>query len=84
LEAETRDSLKIGRVRLPSETRQRELAVALASGRLLGTLLFEVSAVDPVTYLAVAVVLTVVALGATGLPALRATRVDPLTIMRTE
>ncbi len=71
-------------MRLPSETRQRELAVALASGRLLGTLLFEVSAVDPVTYLAVAVVLTVVALGATGLPALRATRVDPLTIMRTE
>jgi ABC-type antimicrobial peptide transport system permease subunit len=60
------------------------LLLALASGRLLGTLLFEVSAVDPVTYVAVALVLTVVALGATAVPALRATRVDPLTSMRTE
>ena len=62
----------------------RSIAEALASGRLLGTLLFEVSAIDPVTYLAVAVVLTIVALGATALPALRATRVDPLTSMRNE
>jgi predicted permease len=60
------------------------LVLALASARLLRSLLFEVSAVDPLTYVAVAFVLTAVALGATYLPALRATRVDPLTSIRNE
>jgi predicted permease len=60
------------------------LILALAAGRLLGSLLFQVSAMDPLTYLSVAVVLTSVALGATYIPALRATRVDPLTSIRNE
>jgi putative ABC transport system permease protein len=60
------------------------LVLALATARLLDSLLFEVSAVDPLTYVAVALVLTVVALAATYLPALRATRLDPLTSIRNE
>jgi len=60
------------------------LLVALASGRLLESLLFEVSAVDPLTYGAVAVVLAAVGLGATYVPAYRATRMDPLTSIRSE
>jgi predicted permease len=60
------------------------LVLALAAGRLLDSLLYEVSAVDPLTYVAVAFVLTVVALGATYGPALRATRLDPLTSIRND
>ena len=60
------------------------LLLALASGRLLDGLLFEVSTLDPTTYVTVAVVLTVVALGASCFPAMRATRVDPLTSIRNE
>jgi len=60
------------------------LGLALASSRLLGSLLFEVSAVDPKTYVAVSLVLMLVALGATYLPARRATRVDPLTSIRAD
>ena len=60
------------------------LVLALASGRLLESLLFEVSAVDPWTYAAVAGVLTAVAWLAAYVPALRATRVDPLTSIRNE
>ncbi len=55
---------------------------ALAAGQVLGTLLFEVSALDPVTYVAVAGVLGVVCLAAAYVPALRATRVDPITSIR--
>jgi len=60
------------------------LAAALASARVLGNLLFEVSPLDPWTYTLVAGVLTLVALAATSVPALRATRVDPVTSIRGE
>jgi predicted permease len=60
------------------------LIAALAASRLLGNLLFEVSAVDPLTFVAVALVLGAVCLAAAYLPALRATRVDPLTSIRAE
>jgi putative ABC transport system permease protein len=60
------------------------LVLSLGAARLLGDLLFEVSAVDPGTYLVVALVLVVVAVGATLGPALRATGTDPLRSMRTE
>lgn len=58
------------------------LVAALALARLLGNLLFEVSPLDPWTYGLVAVVLALVSLVASLLPALRATRVDPLTSIR--
>jgi ABC-type antimicrobial peptide transport system permease subunit len=60
------------------------LVLALGSSRLLGSLLYGVSPLDPVTYAAVAGVLVLVSLVATYVPAHRATRVDPLVSMRSE
>jgi ABC-type lipoprotein release transport system permease subunit len=57
---------------------------ALAVTRLMRSLLFGVSAIDPLTFVAVAVSLTLVALAACWLPAWRATKVDPLMALRTE
>jgi putative ABC transport system permease protein len=62
------------------------LAVGLAGAawltRFLGTLLFGVHPVDPVTFLGVAAVLGTVAAAACYLPARRATRADPIAALR--
>ncbi|MGH7653627.1 MAG: ADOP family duplicated permease [Gemmatimonadaceae bacterium] len=60
------------------------IVAALGLSRLLTSLLFGVSALDPATYVAVTAVLGVVALGACLVPALRAARVDPMETLRTE
>jgi ABC-type antimicrobial peptide transport system permease subunit len=60
------------------------LAGALATTRMLASMLFEVRPNDPPTYLVTALTLALVALVATLLPALRATRVDPIESMRSE
>ena len=60
------------------------LAGAVALGRLMSSLLFGVTATDPVTYAAVVVVLIVVAAAATWIPARRASRVDPVVALRYE
>jgi ABC-type antimicrobial peptide transport system permease subunit len=52
--------------------------------RVLTSQLYGVSARDPLTYVAVAVVLGLVALAASYLPARRALRVDPMTSLRSE
>ena len=59
-------------------------AAALAGGRLIASQLYGVSARDPLTYVAIAALLGVVALAASGIPALRATRIDPMAALRTE
>jgi putative ABC transport system permease protein len=60
------------------------LGGALATSRLLADQVYKVSIVDPLTYIGVPCVLTAVALLANWLPARRATRVDPLTALRSE
>jgi putative ABC transport system permease protein len=59
-------------------------ATALAGTRLLTTMLFGVRPNDPVVYLAVAVLLGMVALVACYIPARRASRIDPLAAIRQE
>ena len=58
--------------------------LALGAGRWLQPLLFEQSARDPLVLMAVAMILLLVALCASLVPALRATRVDPTTALRAE
>jgi len=58
------------------------LAGALALSRFLATLLFGVSATEPTVYAAVALLLAGVALVAVVVPSSRATRVDPLVVLR--
>jgi putative ABC transport system permease protein len=57
-------------------------AASLATGRLLGRMLYGVSGTDPLSIGAAAVVLTAVAFIACYLPARWTTRVDPLTALR--
>jgi predicted permease len=60
------------------------LAAALAVTRVMRSMLFHVSATDPLTFALIAVLLLGVTLLATWMPARRATRVDPVTAMREE
>jgi putative ABC transport system permease protein len=59
------------------------LAGAVAATRLLTSMLFEVKPGDPLTYAAVAILLAIVALAASYIPARRASRLDPLATLRT-
>jgi putative ABC transport system permease protein len=60
------------------------VVAALASAKVLQTLVFGVSPSDPLTLAAVAVTLALVALLASVMPAYRALRLDPVTVLRTD
>jgi ABC-type lipoprotein release transport system permease subunit len=57
---------------------------ALVASRVLGALLYGVRATDPVTFLAIPLLLLAVAILASAVPALRALRTDPTTALRAE
>jgi ABC-type antimicrobial peptide transport system permease subunit len=60
------------------------VAGALLGTRALSAFLFEIGATDPLTFAAVGATLLAIALAATWVPARRALRVDPITVLRAE
>ena len=60
------------------------VVAAIAGSRVMSSLLFNVCSTDPVIFVAVSVLLGGIALLASYLPARRATRVDPMSAMRSD
>ena len=60
------------------------LAASVAASRLIGALVFGVSVRDSSTYLGVSILLAMVAFASCVVPAIRASRVDPMTALRLE
>jgi putative ABC transport system permease protein len=60
------------------------MVLAYLLSRLMEGLVYGISSTDPVSFIGVPVLLAVVAIAANYVPAFRATRIDPMTAMRTE
>jgi putative ABC transport system permease protein len=60
------------------------VGAALASTRLLGTLLYNVKAVDPVVFAVMSLVMSAIGMLASYMPALRASKVDPMESLRSD
>jgi predicted permease len=60
------------------------LAGALATSRIIESMLFQISPTHPLSFFGVGLALTLIVLAASLIPALRATSVDPVTVLRSE
>ena len=60
------------------------LLLAMATAKILGGILYEVGALDPIAFTVAPLILITAALIATWLPARRATRIDPAQALRAE
>ena len=60
------------------------LLLAVVTGKLVSTMLYEVGALDPIAFTLAPLILAAAAIVATWLPARRATRISPMAALRTE
>jgi putative ABC transport system permease protein len=60
------------------------LVASLAAARVLSSQLFDVDPIDPLTLLSVIAVIVIAGFAASYIPALRASRVDPIIVLRYE
>ena len=60
------------------------LLLAVATGKMVGSLLYQVGTLDPIAFTLAPLVLAAAAILATWLPARRATRISPMAALRTE
>ena len=60
------------------------LLLAVATGKLVSAMLYQVGALDPIAFILAPLILAAAAIVATWLPARRATRISPMAALRTE
>jgi ABC-type antimicrobial peptide transport system permease subunit len=60
------------------------IPIAVVLGRFYASLLFGLKAADPANFMGVIAILAAVALASSYVPAVRATRVDPIVVLRSE
>jgi len=60
------------------------VAGALAMSQIIGSMLYDTAAADPITYLFVSVTFLVISLRASYVPARRAAQLDPMVALRWE
>jgi putative ABC transport system permease protein len=60
------------------------LVAAFGLTRVIASMLYEVRAIDPSSFLSVPLVIAIVAIGASAVPAFRAMSVDPMTALKDE